>query len=221
MNGIITHEESQAVTLAMVERGNNFFSCDLQECSGGRPDIHIVSDCFQAVKLLDLPKPIGLDFVGMHPVCKYLANSGVSSLARKQPTIGFEWSEKYQKYINWSRYELMKQAAEHFLKCYETVRRIGKGYIENPIMHGYAMELIGIPPTQVIQPWMFGSMEQKATCLWLIGLPKLKETNNVYAEMMKLPNKERQRIHWLGSGKEKERSKTDSNIAKAMADQWG
>ena len=39
--------------------------------------------------------------------------------------------------------------------------------------------------------------------------------------MMTLPVKERTRIHWLGSNKSKERSKTYEGIAKAMADQWG
>jgi hypothetical protein len=39
---------------------------------------------------------------------------------------------------------------------------------------------------------MFGHMEQKATCLWLKNLPKLKETNNVKAEMMQLPKRERE-----------------------------
>ena len=28
-------------------------------------------------------------------------------------------------------------------------------------------------PDQIIQPWMFGHGETKATCLWLKGLPKL------------------------------------------------
>lgn len=57
--------------------------------------------------------------------------------------------------------------------------------------------------------------------LWLKNLPLLKETNNVYDYMMTLPIKERQRIHWLGGGKGKERSKFFTGIAEAMANQWG
>ena len=34
-------------------------------------------------------------------------------------------------------------------------------------------------PDQIIQPWMFGHGETKATCLWLKGLPLLKPTNIV------------------------------------------
>ena len=33
--------------------------------------------------------------------------------------------------------------------------------------------------------------------------------------------KERQRIHWLGGGKGKERSKFFTGFAEAMAEQWG
>jgi hypothetical protein len=51
--------------------------------------------------------------------------------------------------------------------------------IENPIPHKYALELIGKKYDQLIQPYMFGEPESKATCLWIEGLPKLKETNNV------------------------------------------
>ena len=78
-------------------------------------------------------------------------------------------------------------------------------------------------PDQIIQPWMFGHMEQKATCLWLKGLPKLIETNNVKPEMMMLPKNQRERLHYLppGPDRAKIRSKTFQGIADAMADQWG
>jgi hypothetical protein len=37
---------------------------------------------------------------------------------------------------------------------------------ENPIMLGYAKELIGCgDQTQTVQPWMWGDPFQKATCL--------------------------------------------------------
>jgi hypothetical protein len=76
---------------------------------------------------------------------------------------------------------------------------------------------------QIIQPWMFGHMERKATCLWLFGLPELMPTNNVREEMLKLPKSQQQRIHYLSPGPEraKLRSKTFPGIAKAMAEQWG
>jgi site-specific DNA-cytosine methylase len=78
-------------------------------------------------------------------------------------------------------------------------------------------------PDQIVQPWMFGHKEQKATCLWLKGLPKLRETNNVKAEMMLLPRRERERLHYLPPSptRWKERSRTFSGIAEAFAEQWG
>jgi len=65
-------------------------------------------------------------------------------------------------------------------------------------------------------------MEGKATCLWLKNLPPLIPTNNVKAEMMKLPINQRQRLHYLPPGPDrwKQRSKTYDGIAAAMANQW-
>jgi hypothetical protein len=70
---------------------------------------------------------------------------------------------------------------------------------------------------------MFGHMEQKATCLWLKGLPQLIPTDNVKEEMMKLSDSERQRLHYLPPSKDraKIRSRTFTGIAEAMAEQWG
>ena len=89
-------------------------------------------------------------------------------------------------------------------------------------MHGYAKRLIGHNQTQTVQPYQFGHMEQKRTCLWLKNLPKLQATNNVKDEMMKLPKRERERLFYLPPGPEraKLRSTTYQGIGEAMADQW-
>jgi hypothetical protein len=70
-------------------------------------------------------------------------------------------------------------------------------------------------PDQIIQPWMFGHGETKATCLWLKNLPKLSPTNIVEGREA--------RIHKMPPGPDrwKERSRTFEGIAAAMADQWG
>jgi hypothetical protein len=70
---------------------------------------------------------------------------------------------------------------------------------------------------------MFGHMEQKATCLWLEGLPLLEPTDNVKAQMLELPKRERERLHYLPPSKDrwKLRSATYKGIAEAMANQWG
>ena len=92
--------------------------------------------------------------------------------------------------------------------------------IENPIG---IMSTRWRKPDQIIQPWMFGHPESKATCLWLKGLPKLVETCNVKEYFDKLPKNQQQRIHYLPPSKERAtiRSKTFLGVAKAMAEQWG
>lgn len=69
--------------------------------------------------------------------------------------------------------------------------------------------------TQKIQPYLFGHGETKETWLWINGLPLLEPTNIVEGRenrIWKMPP---------SSDRSKERSKTYSGIAKAMADQWG
>jgi hypothetical protein len=69
-------------------------------------------------------------------------------------------------------------------------------------------------PDQIIQPWMFGHGETKATCLWLKGLPKLQPTDIVEGRegrVFRMPP---------GPDRWKERSRTFQGIADAMAEQW-
>lgn len=91
--------------------------------------------------------------------------------------------------------------------------------LENPIS---IISSLWRKPDQIIHPWQFGHPEQKATCLWLKGLPKLIESNNVKEDMMSLPKNQRERIHHLPPTKDrwKLRSQTYSGIAHAFADQW-
>lgn len=42
INVLVACEESQRVCMAFRERGFNAFSCDIQECSGGHPEYHIL-----------------------------------------------------------------------------------------------------------------------------------------------------------------------------------
>lgn len=69
-------------------------------------------------------------------------------------------------------------------------------------------------PDQIIQPWMFGHRETKSTCLWLKNLPRLRSTEIVPGM--------RSRVHTEppGPNRWKNRSRTMSGIAAAMANQW-
>ena len=97
---------------------------------------------------------------------------------------------------------------------------IPKIAVENPVC---IMSSLFRKPDQIVQPYMFGHKETKATCLWLKGLPKLAATNDVKDQTMALPEKERMRLHYLPPSEDrwKIRSQTFQGIADAMAAQWG
>ena len=139
------------------------------------------------------------DLLIAHPPCTDIAVSGAAHFAKK-------------------RADGRQQAAIDFflMLANADIPRIA---VENPIC---IMSSVWMPPTQVIQPWQFGHKEQKATCLWLKALPPLQPTNDVYDEMMMLPMKERERIHYMSPrpNRWKARSKTFQGISDAMANQW-
>lgn len=70
-------------------------------------------------------------------------------------------------------------------------------------------------PDQIIQPWQFGHGETKATCLWLKGLPKLQPSEIVEGRENRIHKMPPSQNRW------KERSRTYTGIAQAMATQWG
>lgn len=86
--------------------------------------------------------------------------------------------------------------------------------IENPIGVLSTRSILG-KPTQIIQPWMFGHGETKATCLWLKNLPKLAPTNIVDGRAARVHREPPSPDRW------KNRSRTYRGIAEAMAAQWG
>ncbi len=69
-------------------------------------------------------------------------------------------------------------------------------------------------PDQIIQPWMFGHGETKATCLWLKNLPLLKPTEIVSGREGRIWKEPPSPDRW------KNRSRTYQGIADAMAEQW-
>jgi len=196
MKVLISCEYSGRVRDAFIAMGHDAMSCDLLPTDAAGP--HYQGDVFD----LDLTQ---FDMMIAHPPCTYLTNAGVTWLHRDK-----------------ERWAMLDDGAAFFKRLLEAP--IPRICIENPIMHKYAKERIGgVKQSQVIQPWMFGHMEQKATCLWLKGLPLLQPTNNVKEEMMKLPDNERQRLHYLppSADRWKLRSTTYQGIADAMAEQWG
>ena len=133
----------------------------------------------------------GWDLMIAHPPCTHLAVSGARHFAAKQA------SGVQQKALDFVK-RLMDAPIDRIA-------------LENPI------SIISSrirKPDQIIQPWMFGHGETKATCLWLKNLPKLTPTNIVEGR--------EQRIHKMppSADRWKKRSETYQGIATAMAAQW-
>lgn len=132
----------------------------------------------------------GWDLLIAHPPCTYLAVSGA------------RW---------WPGRQQEQRDAITFCRALldAPIPRIA---MENPIGR---LSTVLRKPDQIIQPWMFGHGETKATCLWLKGLPKLIPTQVVEGRQL--------RVHYASPGPDrwKERSRTLTGIAEAMASQWG
>lgn len=191
---LVACEESQEVCKAFRARGHEAYSCDILPPSGGKPEWHLQCDVRE---VLDKD----WDMVIAHPPCDHLAASGA------------RW---FKQKIADGR----QQQGIDFFMLFTKLDHVPKVAIENPIG---IMSTKYRKPDQIIQPWMFGHPEKKATCLWLKGLPLLKETDNVKDKMDNMPKKETQRIYYMPQSKNrsKTRSKTYTGIAKAMAEQWG
>ena len=179
-------EYSGIVRDAFIAKGHDAMSCDLLPTESPGP--HYQGDVFDVIN-------DGWDMMIAHPPCTRLCNSGVC------------WLEKRNLWDD------MKKGAGFFKKILNA--DIPKTAVENPIPHKYALEIIGKRYDQIIQPWMFGHPETKATCLWLKNLPPLMSS---IIEVVRAGV-----LHNLppSPDRAKMRAKTYSGIAKAMADQWG
>lgn len=192
MKILVACEESQAVTIELRKLGHEAYSCDIEPCSGGHPEWHLQEDVTPLLKQ-------HWDMIIAFPPCTHLAVSGAA------------WFEEKRK-------DGRQQEGIDFFMMFANAdcERIA---IENPVG---IMSTNYRKPNQIVQPYEYGHMEQKKTCLWLKGLPLLQPTNNVYDQMMELPKNKRERLHYLPPSPEraKLRSKTYLGIAKAMAEQW-
>jgi hypothetical protein len=211
LNIIVGCESSGTVREAFRALGHNAWSCDLLQADDDS-EYHIQAD---VLKVLDYEKwDIGI----FHPPCTYLTNAGVRWLHEHVQSRKGNNKPVISGAVRW---DYMREGAEFFKKLLNS--SIPKIAVENPIPHKYAVEIIGRKYDQIVQPWMFGHPERKATCLWLKGLPKLVPTNDVKAYMLTLPKKEQNRLHYLPPSPErwKLRSKTFQGVADAFATQWG
>lgn len=195
MNVLVACEFSGIVRSKFRDKGHNAWSCDIEPAED-KNKYHIQDDVLNHIHN-------DWDLIIAHPPCTYLANSGV------------RWLHEYPE-----RWDMLDNACNFFN---EFLKLDCKYCVENPIPHKYAKERLLFNYNQKIQPYEFGHYEQKATCLWLNGLPYLRSTNNVKHITKKLPDKKRQRLYhsWSSKDRQKIRSRTFHGIAEAMAEQWG
>lgn len=217
---LIACEESQRVCAAFRARGFEAYSCDLIECSGGRPEWHIRQDVSSILgPPIEFKTEDGVnhkiegewDLIIAHPPCTYLTISGN------------RWFniERYGEQAK-ERWRLREEAVKFFMLFVNApCKHIA---IENPI--GYLNSHYR-KPDQTVQPYQFGHPERKATCLWLKDLPHLIPTDEVDPNLTTLGDGKKYsdwHLKTLNLPKEersKERSKTYPGIAEAMAQQWG
>jgi site-specific DNA-cytosine methylase len=202
MKILVACEESQAVTIELRKLGHEAYSADIQDCTGGHPEWHIKGDVLGL--LCD-----NWDMIIAFPPCTHLSGAGAPSWKAKQA-------------------DGRQQAAIDF------VYKIRDAdcpliAIENPTGK---LNTHWRKPDQIINPFQFGDPFKKRTCLWLKGLPKLTETNLVEPKFHYTSNSTRGGKLKDGTRKKsalpifkswdsaKERSKTFSGIARAMANQW-
>lgn len=196
---LVACEYSATVREAFRNLGHDAVSCDLLPTEVAGP--HYQGDVRD---ILDN----GWDMMIAHPPCTFLTVAGAAWFYHPDDKhLPKELRRPHPKYLTRRQDQ---QDALDFVRLLMGAKIRFKA-IENPIsvISSYIRK-----PDQIIQPWMFGHGETKATCLWLENLPLLVPTNIVEGR--------EQRLHRLPPGPDrwKIRSKTFHGIADAMAVQW-
>lgn len=218
MRVLVACEESQAVFKEFRRLGHEAFSCDIQPCSGGHPEWHIMRNV--------LPLLNGR--------CSFTTTDGV------EHTIDGKWDMiiafvPCTKTSNAGARHLYKGGLLNIPRYYEGLcgkalflavwaADCDKVVIENPT----PSKVFEYPkPTQKIQPWQFGHPFTKLTLLWERGVDPLVPTNIVDPERTWCPSGSYSGKHnekhrgVFTTDRARNRSKTFPGIAKAMAEQWG
>ena len=90
---LVACEDSQEVCKAFRAKGHEAYSCDIQECSGGHPEWHIMGDALAlingrcAFRTMDGEKHVitgTWDLLIAHPPCTHLAISGARYFKKKR-----------------------------------------------------------------------------------------------------------------------------------------
>jgi hypothetical protein len=235
MRILVACEESQAVTIELRKLGHEAYSCDIIDCSGGRPEWHIKQDVLPLLNgSCTFYTTDGTvhslngkwDMIIAFPPCTHLAVSGAAHFEKKRLDGRQRWGIEF--FMNFINADCDKIAIEN------PIGIISGDYIGKHFPDLAKKYNTPIKPNQIIHPWEYGDSYEKSTCLWLKGLPNLVPTNIVskgeFKEWVdkKTGNIKRQPLWFfeaLKNSKSSEdraklRSKTFPGIAKAMAEQW-
>ena len=193
--------------------GHNAVSCDFSSTSS--PGKHYQGDVLDIIDQ-------GWDMMIAHPPCTYLTVTGNKWFFHPEDKeLPKNQRRPHPRFPN--RQQHRQEAIDFFMSFANA--NIEKICIENPVG---IMSTKFRKPDQVIQPYQFGHVEAKRTCLWLKNLPKLKSTSikepeYVVSKSGKRVSKFYYESWGWGISKEERtrlRSKTFQGIADAMADQW-
>ena len=201
MNVIIAGEESGVTRNEFARLGHNAWSCDMKPSRS--PGQHIQGSWRHIWWE-------SFDFALLHPECTHLAVSGARWFPQKRAD------------------GRQPAAVAEFMWLATEPQRRNPGIgtcTENPVC---IMSSLFRKPDQVVQPWMFGDWETKATCYWLHNLPRLVPTYRTAEECreaLELPagSKPVAKVHLMPPGPRRAelRSEAYIGIARAMALQWG
>lgn len=203
MKVLIACEYSGTVRDAFAMLGHDAWSCDLlptESAMTKEEGKHIQGDVLHILKY-------NWDMMIAHPPCTYFANAGLHYLKTRP-----------------ERKKQLKEAYLFVLRLWNApIKSIA---IENPI--GW-LNTHWQKPTQIVQPYYFGTPELKTTCLWLKGLRALE-----YSDRLDRPSPKgfitrktgraagkKYNYYWRQGKSAKERARFWPSIARAMANQWG
>lgn len=189
---LVACEFSGRVRDAFTAQGCNAWSCDLLPSEA--PGNHF-QRCVEEVLRMDW------DLMVCHPPCTYLSVSGMHWTTR-----GLRDPQLTEDALDFVRV-LLNAPIPHIA-------------LENPVS---VINSRIRKPDQIIHPWMFGHPESKATCLWLKELPPLQPTDVLPKPASgRWQNQTASGQSKLGPSPDrwKERSRTYTGIAQAMAQQW-
>jgi hypothetical protein len=192
MKVLVACEFSGIVREAFKAKGHDAWSCDLLPTE--IPGQHIQGDVLAVLN-------DGWDLMIAHPPCTHLSNAGARFLYPKG-------------ILNNDRLGLALDGKKLFMEIFHS--SIKKICVENPI----PSKIIGLPKyTQIVQPYYFGDMFQKKTCLWLKNLKPL-----FFEIPTAKPQSTKKAGNWFNKGgknRQQNRARTFPGIATAMATQWG